>query len=78
MKSSKAIRWMVIAAAACAAGAAFAHPGHGSPGTTTTLTHLLSSPDHVLMLVAAVAAGVAALRGAIRGHESRRRKQRED
>jgi hydrogenase/urease accessory protein HupE len=68
---------MVIAAAAFAAGTAFAHPGHGSPGATTTLTHLLTEPDHVLMLFAALAVGVIAVFRARRGRDSSRRQREE-
>jgi small neutral amino acid transporter SnatA (MarC family) len=77
MNSSKAIRWLAIAAAAFAAGTALAHPGHASPGATTTIVHLLTEPDHVLMLIAALVVGVIAVRS---GRAERRasRRQREE
>ncbi len=59
--------------------AAIAHPGHEplAEGTTASLEHLLSSPYHLLMLLAAVAipAGLAAwlLRSARRTQSHHRR-----
>jgi hydrogenase/urease accessory protein HupE len=48
-----------------ASGAALAHPGHDtapSLGFLQGLMHLLTQPDHLGMLAAAVVIGVAALR----------------
>jgi urease accessory protein len=53
MNSSKAIRQAAIAVATLAAGAAWAHPGHGDPSAVTTFFHLFTEPDHLLMLLVA-------------------------
>lgn len=54
MNSSKVGRQVILAAAALAAGAAWGHPNHADPGTTTTLLHLLTEPDHLLVMLAAI------------------------
>lgn len=42
------------------AGEALAHPDHGSGGwLSATLSHLLSEPDHVAMILAPLVAGLA-------------------
>lgn len=76
MDMSKATHRIAVAAAAFAATGAWAHPGHGSGGTTT-LTHLLTEPDHVLMLLAALAVGVAAIISSRRGARQNRRDRRD-
>ena len=75
MNSSKAIRRVTIAIATLAAGVAWAHPGHGEPGATTTLLHLLTEPDHLLAILAVIGAGAWAVG---RGHGRSARKQRRD
>ena len=55
----------VVAIGISAAGASLAHPGHDTAppmGWGEGLAHLLSQPDHIAMLVGAVAAGVVAAR----------------
>jgi hypothetical protein len=75
MNRSKAIRAVAIAGAALAATAAGAHPNHADPGTTTTLLHLLTEPDHVLMILGAVGVGIAAVRMGRRAGRGRRDRQ---
>jgi len=42
------------------AGEALAHPDHGASGwVSATLLHLLSEPDHLAMILAPVALGLA-------------------
>jgi hydrogenase/urease accessory protein HupE len=73
MNSSKVIRLATLATAALSAAAAWAHPNHAEPGTTTTLFHLLTEPDHALAIVAAIGVGVwAVLRGRARGRAVRK------
>ena len=74
MDSRKAFRQAVLALAALGAGLAAAHPNHAEPGTTTTLLHLLTEPDHLLALVAAVGFGI----WAVRRQRGARDKQRRD
>ncbi len=57
-----------------AAGTALAHPGHDTAPAMSFmqgLAHLLTQPDHLGMLAAAVAIGVLALRS-LRGKARRR------
>jgi hydrogenase/urease accessory protein HupE len=63
MNSRKAVRLVVLALAALGAGMAFAHPNHSEPGSTTTFLHLLTEPDHLLALLAALAVGLGAFGG---------------
>jgi hypothetical protein len=64
------MRTVAAATLALFAGPAFAHPGHAvAPGTLAELSHLLTAPDHVLLLVGApllLLAGAAVL--ALRAH----------
>ena len=76
MDMSKAIHRIAVAAAAFSATGAWAHPGHGSGGTTS-LAHLLTEPDHVLMLLAVVAVGIAAIVSSRRGARQNRRDRRD-
>ena len=77
MNSSKAIRQVILAIATLAATAAWAHPNHAEPGAPTTLLHLLTEPDHLLAIVAAIGAGAwAAARRRANGRAAR--KQRRD
>lgn len=42
------------------AGEALAHPDHGAGGwLSATLSHLLSEPDHLAMILAPLAVGIA-------------------
>ena len=42
------------------AGEALAHPDHGAGGwVSATLSHLLSEPDHLAMILAPLAFGIA-------------------
>ena len=62
MEYTKALRRVSIIVAALVACAATAHPAHGSPdGESATLFHLLTQPDHLLVLIALVGAIVAAV-----------------
>ena len=61
MNSRKAVRQTLLALAALGAGVALAHPNHAEAGTTTTFLHLLTQPDHLLALLAAIAVGVGAV-----------------
>ena len=63
MNSRKAVRQVVLALVALGAGMAFAHPNHSEPGSTTTFLHLITEPDHLLALLAALAVGVGAFGG---------------
>jgi len=76
MNSRKAVRQAVVILAALGAGVAFAHPNHAEPGTVTTFLHLLTEPDHLLMIIGAVVAVFALAPSRRRGRPSR--KQRED
>jgi hydrogenase/urease accessory protein HupE len=76
MDMLKATCKIAVAAAALAATGAWAHPGHASGGTTT-LMHLLTEPDHVLMLLAAIGVGVAAVIAARRSPRQNRRDRRD-
>lgn len=62
MNSRKAVRQAVLALVALGAGFAFAHPNHAEPGTATTILHLLTEPDHLLAILAAVGVGIWAVR----------------
>lgn len=73
MNSSKLGRQVFLAAAALAAGAAWGHPNHADPGTTATLLHLLTEPDHLLMMLAAVVAVFVMAPKAERGRAQRKR-----
>lgn len=75
MDPRKALRQAVVILAALGAGAAWAHPNHAEPAVTTTFLHLLTEPDHLLVLLAAGVA-VFALAPGRRGRPSR--KQRRD
>lgn len=76
MHTRKAVRQAVLVLAALGAGVAFAHPNHAEPGTVTTFLHLLTEPDHLLVIIVAVVAVFALAPGRRRGGPSR--KQRED
>jgi hydrogenase/urease accessory protein HupE len=77
MKAGKAIARVIVIGAALAAGAAWAHPGHGQPGSATTLIHLLTEPDHVLALLSVSGLAVAGIAASSSGREeSRRRNQK--
>ena len=76
MNSRKALRQAVLVLAALGAGAALAHPNHAEPGATTTILHLLTEPDHLLMLLAAVVAAFALVPSGKRDRSAR--KQRRD
>ena len=59
-----------------AAGTALAHPGHDTApamGFWQGLEHLLTQPDHLGLLVAALGVGVFALRAWRRGSRTGRR-----
>ncbi len=76
MKLSRAIQDIAAAAAALGATAASAHPGHASGGVTT-LRHLLTEPDHVLMLLAVAGVGIAAVVASRRGARQDRRHRKD-
>ena len=77
MNSSKVIRQATLAIATLAASAAWAHPGHAEPGATTTLMHLLTEPDHLIALVAAIGIGAWVVGRTVIGRGAGR-KHRED
>ena len=72
MNSRKAARGIVIAIASLAAAAAWGHPNHADPGTNTTILHLITEPDHLLAIVAAVGAGVWGIRRSLASRKQRR------
>jgi hydrogenase/urease accessory protein HupE len=50
---------LIAGSAVVAATPAFAHPGHGAPGSSTTQLHYLTTPEHlgpvlIAVLIAAV------------------------
>jgi hydrogenase/urease accessory protein HupE len=73
MNTRKAIHQAAIAMASLAAAAAWGHPNHADPGTHTTILHLLTEPDHLLMIVAAVGVGIWAVRRRRGAGEKQRR-----
>jgi hydrogenase/urease accessory protein HupE len=73
MNPRNALQRAAIALASAGALAAYGHPNHADAGANTTFLHLLTEPDHLLMIVAAVAVGLWAAR---RRHAAR--KQRRD
>jgi hydrogenase/urease accessory protein HupE len=72
MNPRKAIHRVAIAIASLAAAAASGHPNHADPGASTTILHLLTEPDHLLMIVAAVGVGAWAVRRKLASRKSRR------
>jgi len=62
MNPRNAIQQAVITVATLAAATAWGHPNHADAASNTTLLHLLTEPDHLLMLFAAVGVGVWAVR----------------
>jgi hydrogenase/urease accessory protein HupE len=76
MDSRKAVRQAVLVLAALGAGVASAHPNHAEPGTVVTFLHLLTEPDHLLVIIGAVVALFALAPTPRRGRRSR--KHRED
>lgn len=70
MNSRKTFQRALIAAVALATTAAWGHPNHAEQGANTTLLHLLTEPDHLLVLLAAVGVGIWAVR---RGRNARRK-----
>ena len=73
MNSRKAIQQGAIAIASLAGALAWGHPNHVDPGTSTTIFHLLTEPDHLLAILAAVGVGIWAVR-----RRAVARKQRRD
>jgi hydrogenase/urease accessory protein HupE len=69
---------VVVSIGISMAGPALAHPGHGSSapamGWSEGLRHVLSQPDHIAMLIGAVAAAVVVVRAwrAARARRGRR------
>jgi hydrogenase/urease accessory protein HupE len=76
MDTRKAVRQAVLVLAALGAGVAFAHPNHAEPGTVTTFLHLLTEPDHLLVIIGAVVAAFALAPSRRRDRSAR--KQRRD
>ena len=72
MNSRKAVQRAVIAIATLCAAAAWGHPNHAEPGAQTTLLHLLTEPDHLLAIIAAVGVGIWAVRRGRAGGKERR------
>jgi hydrogenase/urease accessory protein HupE len=72
MNSRKAVPQVAVAIASLAAAAAWGHPNHADPGTSTTILHLITEPDHLLALVAAVGVGVWAVRRHLAARKQRR------
>lgn len=54
MRQTTRISLLVVAALGAGAEALWAHPGHGIDGTVGNLLHWLSSPDHVVAILAVV------------------------
>ena len=54
MNTRKAIQQGSIAIASLAGALAWGHPNHAEPGTTASILHLVTEPDHLLALAAAV------------------------
>jgi len=76
MHTRKAVRQAILVLAALGASAALAHPNHAEAAATTTFLHLLTEPDHMLVLLGAVVAVFALAPGRRRDRSSR--KQRRD
>jgi hydrogenase/urease accessory protein HupE len=62
MNLRKTIQRAVIGAASLAAAAAWAHPNHADANATASLLHLLTEPDHLLAILAAVGVVAWAIR----------------
>lgn len=62
MNPRNALQRAAIALASAGALSAYGHPNHADAGANTTFLHLVTEPDHLLMIVAAVAVGLWAAR----------------
>lgn len=72
MNSRKAVQQLAVAIASVAAAAAWGHPNHADPGASTTILHLITEPDHLLALVAAVGVGIWGVRRSLASRKQRR------
>ena len=62
MNTRKAIHQGSIAIASLAGALAWGHPNHADPGTSASILHLVTEPDHLLALVAAAGVVIWAVR----------------
>jgi hydrogenase/urease accessory protein HupE len=72
MNPRNALQRAAIAVAAAGALAAYGHPNHADAGANTTFLHLVTEPDHLLMIFAAVAVGLWAARRRSASRKARR------
>ena len=72
MNSRKAVQHLAVAIASLAAAAAWGHPNHADPGASATILHLVTEPDHLLAIVAAVGVGIWGVRRARAARRERR------
>jgi hydrogenase/urease accessory protein HupE len=72
MNSRNAAQKITVAIASLAAALAWGHPNHAEPGTSTTILHLITEPDHLLAIVAAVGVGIWGVRRGLASRKQRR------